>query len=155
MYYGTVLSTNNHSGSGVVVGWRIHEDVLHAAAGFGLLLLLAITMLWIGTLLGVLARSPDAVQGAVFMVVFPLTFLANAFVPVAGLPDGLQQVAEWNPISAMVAACRTLFGNPTALPADAAWPLEHPVIAALGWMVVLLAIAVPLTLWRFRARTSG
>ena len=67
--------------------------------------------------------QPDAVQGIAFMTVFPLTFLSNAFVPTEGLPNGLQQVAEWNPISAVVAAVRTLFGNPTAVPADAPWPL--------------------------------
>jgi ABC-type polysaccharide/polyol phosphate export permease len=141
--------------SGLVVGWRIHEDVAHAVAGFGLLLLFALAMLWLGTLLGVIARSPDAVAGFVFMTVFPLTFLSNAFVPVGGLPDGLQQIAEWNPVSAMVAAVRTLFGNPTGLPADPPWPLAHPVIAALFWCIVLLAITVPLTVARFRARTTG
>ena len=99
-------------------------------------------------------RSPDAVTGVAFIVMFPLTFLANAFVPAAGLPDGLQAVAEWNPISAVIAATRTLFGNPTATPADAAWPLQHPVVAAIGWCLVLLAIAVPLTVRRFRARTT-
>jgi ABC-2 type transport system permease protein len=50
---------------------------------------------------------------------------------------------------------RTLFGNPTALPADAAWPLAHPVVSSLIACAALLAIAVPLTLWRFRVRTTG
>jgi ABC-2 type transport system permease protein len=89
-----------------------------------------------------------------FITMFPLTFLANAFVPAAGLPDGLQAIAEWNPVSAVIAAVRTLFGNPTATPADAAWPLQHPVIAAIGWCIVILAVTVPLTVWRFRARTT-
>jgi ABC-2 type transport system permease protein len=140
--------------SGLIVGWRIHEDIPHAVAGFGVLLLFATAMLWLGTLLGVLVRSPDAVTGVAFITMFPLTFLANAFVPAAGLPDGLQTLAEWNPVSAVIAAVRTLFGNPTATPADAAWPLEHPVIAAIGWSLLILAIAVPLTVWRFWARTT-
>ena len=84
------------------------------SAGSRLLVLFAAAMIWLGTLIGVIARSPDAVQGFAFMTVFPLTFLSNAFVPIAGLPDGLRQIAEWNPISAVVAAVRTLFGNPTA-----------------------------------------
>jgi ABC-2 type transport system permease protein len=88
------------------------------------------------------------------MTVFPLTFLSNAFVPAAGLPDGLQQVAEWNPISAIVAGVRTLFGNPSALPADASWPLEHPVLASVLWTTLLLAVSIPLTIRRFRARTA-
>lgn len=141
--------------SGLIVGWRIHTDVAHTVAGFGLLILFALAMLWIGTLLGVLARSPDAVAGVVFMVVFPLTFLSNAFVPIGGLPDGLRQVAEWNPISSMVAAIRTLFGNPTGLPDHVAWPLQHPIAVAAAWCLVLLAVAVPLTVRRFRARTTG
>jgi ABC-2 type transport system permease protein len=140
--------------SGLIVGWRIHTDVPHAAAAFGVLLLFAVAMLWLGTLLGVSVRSPDAVTGVAFIAVFPLTFLANAFVPAAGLPDGLQALAEWNPLSAVIAAVRTLFGNPTATPADAAWPLQHPVVAAVAWSVAILAIAVPLTVWRFRARTT-
>jgi ABC-type multidrug transport system permease subunit len=138
-----------------VVGWRIHEDVLHAAAAFGLLILFATAAIWIGTLLGLLARSADAVQGFVFLTIFPLTFLSNAFVPTEGLPPVLKVVAEWNPVSAMVAAVRTLFGNATATPADAPWPLQHPVVAALLWCVVLLAAVVPLTIARFRARTTG
>jgi ABC transporter DrrB family efflux protein len=141
-------------GSGLVVGWRIHSDLPHALAGFGVLLLFAAAMLWVGTLLGVSVRSPDAVTGVAFITMFPLTFLANAFVPAAGLPDGLQTLAEWNPVSAVIAAVRTLFGNPTATPADAAWPLQHPVVAAIAWCVAILAIAVPLTVWRFRARTT-
>jgi ABC-2 type transport system permease protein len=112
------------------------------------------TMLWVGTLLGLVARSPDSVTGIAFIVIFPLTFVANTFVPVSGLPAGLQTVAEWNPVSILAAAVRTLFGNPTATPADAAWPLQHPVVAAIAWCVAILAIAVPLTVWRFRARTT-
>jgi ABC-2 type transport system permease protein len=142
------------SATGFVVGWSISAGALNAIAGFALLALFAAAMIWLGTLVGVIARSPDAVQGIAFMTVFPLTFLSNAFVPTEGLPDGLQQVAEWNPISAVVAAVRTLFGNPTAVPADAAWPLAHPVLAAVLWSLLILGITVPLTISRFRARTT-
>ena len=141
--------------SGLIVGWRIDASFGSAVAGFALLLLFAFAMLWVGTLLGVAARSTDAVTGALFLLVFPLTFLSNAFVPADGLPDGLRQIAEWNPVSVMVAAVRTLFGNPTALPADAAWPLAHPVPCALAWCALITAVALPLTIQRFRARTTG
>jgi ABC-2 type transport system permease protein len=112
-------------------------------------------MLWLGTFVGLTARSPDAVMGIAFLVVFPLTFLSNAFVPAAGLPGVLQTIAEWNPVSALAAAVRTLFGNPVATPHDAGWALEHPVLSATLWCVVLLAIFVPLTMSRFRAKTAG
>jgi ABC-2 type transport system permease protein len=142
------------AGSGLIVGWRVHTDVPHALAGVVLLVLLAFTMVWLGTLIGLLVRSADAVMGVAFIVVFPLTFVANTFVPAGGLPDGLRQVAEWNPVSALAAAVRELFGNPTALPDHAGWALQHPVVAAFGWCALLLCIAVPLTLRRYRARTT-
>jgi ABC-2 type transport system permease protein len=140
--------------SGLVVGWGIDSSPLEALGGLVLLVAFASAMIWLGTLLGVIARSPDAVQGLVFMTVFPLTFLSNAFVPAAGLPDGLRRVAEWNPVSAVVAAERTLFGNPTAVPPGAPWPLAHPVLAATLWTALILAVAIPLTVRRFRRRTT-
>jgi ABC-2 type transport system permease protein len=140
--------------SGLVVGWRIHTDLLHAIAGFGLLGLFAMAMLWLGTTIGLSVRSPDAVQGIAFLVVFPLTFISNAFVPAEGLPSVLQTIAEWNPFSTVVAAVRTLFGNPVATPADAAWPLQHPVLAGTISSGVLFAVCVPLAMNRYRARTS-
>ena len=141
--------------TGLAVGWSIGSSVPEALAAVALLVLFASAMIATGTLLGLLARSADAVQGLVFMAVFPLTFLSNAFVPAAGLPDGLQLVGEWNPVSAVVAGVRTLFGNPTALPDGAPWPLQHPVLAALAWSLAILAVCGPLCVRRFRARTTG
>jgi len=140
--------------SGLIIGWHIDTGVLSALGGFGLLLLFAFSMLWVGTLLGVVARSTDSAMGTLFLIVFPATFLSNAFVPADGLPDGLRTVAEWNPVSIMVAAVRTAFGNPTALPADASWPLVHPVPCALIGCALILALAVPATVWRFNVRTT-
>jgi ABC-2 type transport system permease protein len=139
--------------SGLIVGWEIHTSVLHAVAGYGLLLAFGFTMLWVGALIGVTVRSPDAVMGIAFLVIFPMTFLASTFVPIDGLPDGLRQIAEYNPVSSLAVATRTLFGNPTALPADAPWTLAHPVASSLAWCAALLAVAVPLTVRRFRAKT--
>jgi ABC-2 type transport system permease protein len=141
--------------SGLIIGWQIHTDVVHALAGFAILLAFAFAMLWVGALLGLLVRTPDAVMGVAFLVVFPMTFLASTFVPLDGLPPGLRAIAEYNPISSLAAAARELFGNPTALPAHPAWPLEHPVVASLLWCAALLALVVPLTLRRFRVRTTG
>jgi len=143
------------AGAGLIVGWRIDGDWPHAIAGFGLLALIVCAMLWLGTLLGVAARSPDAVQGAVFLVVFPLSFLASTFVPITGLHGVLRTIATYNPITAFCTAVRALFGNPVALPAHVAWPLAHPVACSLLWCALLLAIAVPGTLWVFARRTAG
>ena len=67
----------------------------------------------------------------------------------------LQALASWNPVSTVVAATRTLFGNPTALPSDAAWPLQHPVLCSFMWCVALIAVAAPLAVRRYRSRTTG
>jgi ABC-2 type transport system permease protein len=146
----TVLSL-----SGLLIGWRIHGGLAHALAGYGLILLFAFAMLWCGTMLGLMVRSPDAAQGMVFMVVFPMTFVASTFVPIAGFSPFLRAVASWNPVSAMAAGVRLLFGNPTGTPAGAAWPLLHPVAAAVAWSLAILVISVPLALHRFRVRTTA
>jgi ABC-2 type transport system permease protein len=141
--------------SGLIVGWRIESSFPEALGAFAILALLAITMLWVGTLVGILARSPDVVTGIAFLIVFPLTFIASTFVPVGGLPSGLRQFAEYNPISCWSAAIRTLFGNPTAIPSASAWPLQHPVLASVLWCVALIAIVAPATLRAYRRRTTG
>jgi len=140
--------------AGFIVGWRSHTDVLHLAAAGLLLLLFSAAMVWIGTWVGLLVRAPDAAMGVGFIVVFPLTFLSSAFVPIESMPNILQWVASWNPVSVLVAACRELFGNPLAPITKHTWPLEHPVLAAFLYCGVILAFAVPASLRRFKARTS-
>lgn len=151
----TVLAITIMVLTGLVIGWGIHSDPVEALGGFALMGLLGATMLWLGTLIGVLARSPDVVQGIAFLVVFPLTFVSSTFVPVTGLPSGLREFAEFNPISCWAAAVRTLFGNPTATPPDTSWPLQHPVLASVLWCVAILAVVAPATLRAYRSRTTG
>jgi ABC-2 type transport system permease protein len=111
-------------------------------------------MIWAGTWIGMKARSADAVQGIVFVVIFPLTFVSNAFVPVQSMPDALQWVASWNPISAIVAAVLVLFGNPTTPVTKEVWPTMHAVAAAWIYTILILAIAVPAAIRLHRARTT-
>jgi ABC-2 type transport system permease protein len=151
---GLALSIVILLGAGLVVGWRVHSGPVMFLTAIVLLLLFASAMVWVGTGIGLSVRSPDAVMGVGFMVVFPLTFLSNAFVPIETLPTVLQTIAAWNPISAVVAAVRELFGNPTAPLSDPSWPLAHPVVSAFGYCILILAIAVPFALRRYRARTS-
>ena len=139
--------------AGLIVGWRVHQPVPHAVLAIVLLLVFASAMIWIGTWIGLKVRAPDAVMGIAFTIVFPLTFLSNAFVPVDTLPTVLRWFATWNPMSVMVSAIRELFGNPTAPVSDPSWPLQHPVFTAFVYCGLLLAIAVPMCLRRYRART--
>ena len=151
---GMILSIAVLIGSGVIVGWRTHASLLSVVEGFGLLLLFAAAIIWIGTALGLAVRSPDAVMGVGFTVVFPITFVSNAFVPLQSMPNWLQTVAAWNPITTMVAAVRELFGNPQSPVAHHTFPLEHAVAMSLVYCTALLAIAVPAALRRYRVRTT-
>lgn len=139
------------AGIGLLVGWRIHHGVLAALAGFGLLLLLKYATSWIGVFVG-LSVSAKTADNFV-PIVFPVLMISNAFVPTAGMPVWLRVVADWNPVSALVAALRKLFGNPAIPAAHQALPLAHPIIATVGWAVLLLAVFVPLATWRYRRST--
>lgn len=139
--------------TGLLVGWRIRTDVLEATLGFLLLLLFGFAMIWLGIWVGSLMRTVEAVQGLMFTVMFPLTFVANTFAPTEKMPDWLRVVAEWNPVSSLTQACRELWGNAPAAPADAAWPLQHPVLMSVGWAVLLTAVFAPLALRAFRRRS--
>jgi ABC-type polysaccharide/polyol phosphate export permease len=83
-----------------------------------------------------------------------MTFLASTFVPLDGLTPFLRTLASWNPISTLAAAVRELFGNPTAMPADPAWPIRHAVLAAVIWCVAIIAISAPLAIAAFRRKTT-
>ena len=84
------------------------------------------------------------------MVMFPLTFIANSFVPLTSLPAGLRAFAEWNPLSAVITATRKLFHNPDNLPHHVSWALANPILSATLWSLLLLLILVPAAVWRYR-----
>ena len=137
--------------SGLVVGWRINSSLWEGVAGFGLLLVFAYTFSWIMAFVGLLVPSVEVINNASFMVIFPLTFIANTFVPAENLPTVLRVFAEWNPISALTQAVREMFGNiPFGTPEPTAWPLQNPVVYTLIWAVVIIAIFAPLANLRYR-----
>jgi ABC-2 type transport system permease protein len=136
---------------GLAVGWRTHTDVVRVVAGFALLVLFGFAMNWLGTILGLALKTPEAVQSVVFITLFPITFVANTFVPTENMTPWLRNVADWNPVSALVAACRELFGNQALPYSGSAWPLRHPVPAALLYSLLLLAVFAPLAVRRYRS----
>lgn len=141
--------------TGLFVGWRIHDGVLKGLAGYGLLLLFGFAMIWVGILCGSALRSVEAVQGVMFTTVFPITFLSNAFARPEGMPSWLRFLAEWNPISALVQAMRELWGNNGfPVPADAALPLHHPVLASAIWAIGLSLVLAPLAVRAYVRRTT-
>ncbi len=130
--------------AGLIVGWRIHSSISHAIAGYLLMIAFAFAVIWVGVLLAAWVGTPEAVQGIAFVVVFPLTFVASTFVPTSTLPSVLKTVAEWNPISAVAGALRSLFGNPgAAAHASSPWSLRHPVLYSVMWIVAIIGVCAP------------
>jgi ABC-2 type transport system permease protein len=150
-----VISIVIMSVTGLLVGWRIRGSVLEAAASFLLLLVFAYAFSWVMAWVGLLVPSPEVVNNAAFMIIFPLTFIANTFVPSESLPTVLRTFAEWNPISAVTQAARDLFGNtnPADPPPDV-WPLRNPEVYTLIWVAIILAVFVPLANHQYRKATS-
>jgi ABC-2 type transport system permease protein len=148
-----VLSLLIMSLTGLLVGWRIRSSILDAIAGYLLLLLFAYAFSWIMAFLGLLVPSPEVLNNASFLVIFPVTFIANTFVPSENLPTPLRVFAEWNPVSSVTLAARELFGNvnpdPTAAVPDA-WSLQHPVAYTVIWVGIILAVFVPLSVRQYK-----
>jgi ABC-2 type transport system permease protein len=98
-------------------------------------------MAWIFTWIGTIARSARSVQGFSIMILFPLTFLSNAFVPVDTLPGGLRDFVNINPVSHLVSATRDLANHGTVT-GEVGWTL----LAGL----VVIAIFAPLAVRSYK-----
>jgi ABC transporter DrrB family efflux protein len=140
---------------GLAIGWRVHTGPGDIAAAFGLALLLGYAFTWAGACLGMTLRSAEAAQQTGFIFFLPLTFISNAFVPTQGMPGWLQAVANWNPLSALAAACRHLFGNPDPATSVRAWPMQHPGLAVVAWSALMLCVFAPLAVRLYRRKSLG
>ena len=139
--------------TGLLIGWRVRDGVGQAAAGFAILLFFGFAMIWIGIWVGSIMRSVESVNGFMFTVMFPLTFVANTFAPTSTMPTWLRTIAEWNPVSALTQSLRELWGNGPEAPATAAWPLQHAEVTTIVWSVLIAAVFAPLALAAFRHRS--
>ncbi len=148
-----VLSLIIMAVTGLVVGWRVHTSAWEVMAGFGLLLLFAYAFSWVMASVGLLVPTPEVVNNAAFIVIFPVTFISNAFVPLENLPEPLQTFAEWNPVSSLTQAVRELFGNvpPFPTPEPDVWSLQHPVTYTLIWVVILIVVFLPYSVHLYKA----
>jgi ABC-2 type transport system permease protein len=140
--------------TGLVVGWRIRTDALDAIGGFLLLLLFAYAFSWIMAYVGLKVSSVEVVNNASFMFIFPLTFIANTFVNINDLPGPLKTFAEWNPISSVAQSVREAFGNTGTATVPDAWSLHNPIAYSLIWIVIILAIFVPLAVRQYKRAAS-
>jgi ABC transporter DrrB family efflux protein len=132
---------------GWAIGWGWHDGAANALAAVALLLWLRFAMIWLGLFLGLVAGNPQMVV-AVQILVWPLGFLSNAFSDPATMPGWVGTIAEYNPLSATVAAARELFGNPGW--GGDSWAATHAVELAVLWPLALTAVFFPLAVARYR-----
>jgi len=126
---------------GMIIGYRPHGGVLGVLGAILLAIFTGWAMAWIFTWIGTIAKSARSVQGMSMMILFPLTFLSNAFVKVSSLPGWLAAFVKINPVSHMVSASRAL-ANQGVISGEVGWTL----LAAL----VVIAIFAPLSVRSYR-----
>jgi oleandomycin transport system permease protein len=136
-----VLSLILVFGFGAALGFRPHGGPLGVLAGCGLIMLFAFSIGWIAALVGMVASSPGSVQGFAFLLIFPLTFGSNVFVPATQLPGWLQAWVKLNPVTRLSDAARGLLQG---------LPLGHSLTASLLWTAGILVVFAPLAIRAYR-----
>ncbi|MEU1238197.1 ABC transporter permease [Micromonospora aurantiaca (nom. illeg.)] len=131
---------------GLAIGWRWHNGWESAVLAVLLLLLLRYSLIWVGIYIG-LRLSPEA-AGSSFVVLFPVSLLANTFVSPEQMPTWLRVMSEWNPLSATIGASAELFGNPGRT--GGSWAADHATLLAIVWPLVITAVFLPLAVRRWR-----
>ncbi|MEI7033521.1 ABC transporter permease [Streptomyces pratensis] len=131
----------------LAIGWRADGGAVAAAGAFGLLLLLRLSLIWVGVWLGLLVPDAQA-AGGLYAVAFPVTMVSSALVAPSLMPGWLGTVAAWNPVSSTATAARELFGNPVA--GGGAWVEEHALLMALVWPTVITLVFLPLAVRRYQ-----
>lgn len=132
--------------SGFVIGFRPQADFVGWLQIIGILLLFTFAFSWLSAIIGVLAKSVEAVQWLTFVIIFPLTFASSAFTPTAGMGKFLKAFAENQPITQVVEAIRALIlGTPIG---SYGWK-------AVAWSIGTLIIAIPLASYLFKTKTSN
>jgi ABC transporter DrrB family efflux protein len=132
--------------TGLIVGFTFDASLGEIALGILLLLVFGYAFSWVFGLLGMLVSSPESANAVGFTVIFPLTFISSAFVPVESMPSALEWFAEVNPFTIVVDAMRALWLDAPA--GDAIW-------GGFVWAAVLLAVFAPLAVRRYRHTVAG
>ena len=135
----------------LVIGWTLRTGILELLAGIGLLLLFTYAMSWIGVWLGLSVPNVEVGQQVAFTAIFPITFISSVFVPPSTLPDFLRPIAEWNPVSTLASALRGLWGNPNPFVSASGLPAEQPALVTIAWVLIILAVFIPLAVRKYRS----
>jgi oleandomycin transport system permease protein len=131
--------------AGMVMGFRIHTDPLSVLAACLLVLAFSLALGWVSIFIGMLAPSPQSVQGFGMIFMFPLTFGSSIFAPAGSMPGWLQAWVKINPVTKLADATRGLMTG---------GPVLSPVLYSLGWAIVIVAIFAPLAMRLYRRKTS-
>jgi ABC transporter DrrB family efflux protein len=126
---------------GYVIGFRFQEGAAEAVGSILVVGLFSFALSWIFVFVGLTARVPEAAQSAGFIAIFPLVFASSIFVPLKTMPSWLEGFATISPVTATANAARGL-----AIGGEVAGPL----VATVLWSVAILAVFVPLCVWRYR-----
>jgi ABC-2 type transport system permease protein len=142
--WGLVITT----AIGFAIGFRLHGDVSEALAAFGLCAVYGFAVTWLFVWIGLVAGNAQAAQG-MSLLVFPLTFVSSAYVPIDSMPGWMQPIAENQPITAMTNAVRSLaLGDPSL--AGLSGSTGHWVVLSLLWSAGLVLVFAPLAVARYR-----
>ena len=144
----TALSLAVTTGIGFAIGFRLHTGAGAAVEAFAVCVLYGLAFCWLFVALGLFAGSPQAAQSLSFLV-FPLTFVSSAYVPVSTMPGWMQAFADHQPITAMVNTVRILTEGHAA-EAVLGHPLHYYLPASLAWSALIVAVAAPLAVLRLR-----
>ena len=131
---------------GLIIGFSFSASAPEILAGVGLLLLFGYAFSWIFALFGLTASSPESAQAMGFIIIFPLTFVSSAFVPVESMPAGLQWFAEVNPFTVVVDGMRALWLGA---------PAGNSIWGAVVWSLGLIAVFAPLCVSRYRRAVTA
>ena len=131
--------------TGLIIGFRFDANVLEILAGLGILLLFGFASSWVFAVIGLSVSTPEAANGVGFTLIFPITFISSAFVPVESMPSGLEEVAAANPVTVLCDAMRALW-------LDA--PAGNEIWLSIVWCFVIAAIFAPIAVSKYRKAAS-
>jgi ABC-type multidrug transport system permease subunit len=131
--------------TGLIIGFSFQTGLGRVFVGVALVLLFGYAFSWFFAFIGLIVKSPESANSVGFIAVFPLTFISSAFVPVSSMPSALRWFADINPFSIVVNAMRALWVG---------FPAHNYVWGAFVWCAVIIAIAAPVAVMRYR-RAAG
>ncbi|OXM72199.1 MULTISPECIES: ABC transporter permease [Amycolatopsis] len=129
--------------AGTIMGYRLHTDPGSLVVAVALLLLAGLCFCWIAVFVGMLMRSPGAVQGVMVAIMMPITFGSNVFVPSDTMPGWLRAWSDISPVSLLTETMRSLLNG---------GPVTGPLLGALAWMAGIVAVFFPLAMRAYRRR---